>query len=408
MKKTFNQNFIIRKIKQKSRATTLVYLRITVDGARTELSLQRECDPERWDSDRGRVSGKTEEVKSFNAYLDAVQLKIYNIFQSFISTGIDFDGEKIKARYLGFDVEKPRMFLEVYEQHNKEFEALVGKGLSYRTLQKYKTIKAYAAEFLKCQYALNDIELNQIDYQFIKNLEIYLKSVKHCCHNTAMDYLKKIKKIMNQCIAKKWIERSPFIGFKMSVNETHKTFLNEQELLLIAEKQIAIKRLEQVRDIFLFSCYTGLAYCDVAKLTKANVVIGVDGDRWIFTNRSKTNTASKIPLLPISNSIVNKYADHPVTSRSGKLLPVMSNQRMNSYLKELADLCAITKGLTFHCARHTFATTVTLTNGVPIETVSKMLGHKSLKTTQLYAKIVDKKVSEDMRALKEKYTAIVA
>jgi hypothetical protein len=145
MKKTFNQNFIIRKVKQKSRATTLVYLRITVNGARTELSLQRECDPDRWDSDRGRLSGKTEEVKSFNAYLDAVQSKIYDIFQSFISTGVDFDGEKIKARYLGFDVEKPRMFLEVYEEHNKEFEALVSKGLSYRTLQKYKTIKAYVA-----------------------------------------------------------------------------------------------------------------------------------------------------------------------------------------------------------------------------------------------------------------------
>jgi integrase len=186
-----------------------------------------------------------------------------------------------------------------------------------------------------------------------------------------MDYLKKVMKITNQCIAKKWIERSPFIGFKMSVNETHKTFLNEQELLLIAEKQIAIKRLEQVRDIFLFSCYTGLAYCDVAKLTKANVVIGVDGDKWISTNRAKTSTPSKIPLLPISNSIVNKYADHPVTSRSGKLLPVMSNQTMNSYLKELADLCGITKELTFHCARHTFATTVTLTNGVPIETVAR-------------------------------------
>lgn len=260
MKKTFNQNFIIRKVKQKSRATTLVHLRITVNGIRTELSLQRECNPERWDSGRGRLSGKTEEIKSFNAYLDAVQLKIYDIFQSFISTGVDFDGEKIKARYLGFDVKKPRRFLEIYEEHNKEFEQLVGKGFSHRTLQKYKTIKGYVGEFLSYQYALNDIELNQIDYQFIRNLEIYLKSVKHCCHNTAINYLKKIKKIMNQCIAKKFIERSPFIGLKMSVNETHKTFLNEPELLLIAEKQIAIKRLEQVRDIFLFSCYTGLAF----------------------------------------------------------------------------------------------------------------------------------------------------
>jgi site-specific recombinase XerD len=403
MKKTFNQNFIIRRFSQKSRATTLVYVRITVDGIRTELSLQRECDPERWDSDKGRLTGKTEEVKSFNAYLDAVQLKIYDIFQTFISTGVDFDGEKIKARYLGLDIEKPIMFLEVYEEHNKEFEQLIGKGLSYRTLQKYKTIKGYVAEFLKYKYKLNDIELKRVDYQFVKNLEIYLKSVKHCSHNTAMDYLKKIKKIINQSIAKGLIERSPFVGFKMSVNETHKTFLNEQELSLIAERKIEIKRLEQVRDIFLFSCYTGLAYCDVSKLTKANVVIGVDGDKWISTKRAKTDNPSRIPLLPISSSIVNKYAEHPITVRSGKLLPVMSNQRMNSYLKELADQCGISKELTFHCARHTFATTVTLTNGVPIETVSKMLGHRSLKTTQHYAKIVDKKVSEDMRALKVKY-----
>jgi hypothetical protein len=190
MKKTFNQNFIIRRFRQKSWATTPVYLRITVDGIRTELSLQRECDPERWDSDKGRLIGKNEEVKSFNAYLDAVQLKIYDIFQAFISTGVDFDGEKIKARYLGLDVEKPRMFLDVYEEHNKEFEQLIGKGLSYRTLQKYKTIKGYVAEFLKYQYALSDIELNRIDYQLIKNLEIYFRSVKNCSHNTAMDYLK--------------------------------------------------------------------------------------------------------------------------------------------------------------------------------------------------------------------------
>ena len=193
----------------------------------------------------------------------------------------------------------------------------------------------------------------------------------------------------------------------MSVNETHKTFLNEEELLRVAGQKIAINRLEQVRDIFIFSCYTNLSYCDVAKLTNANVVNGVDGDKWIFTCRSKTNTPSKIPLLPISNSIVNKYIGHPVTANSGKLLPIMSNQRMNSYLKELADLCKISKELTFHCARHTFATTVTLTNGVPIETVSKMLGHKSLKTTQHYAKIVDKKVSEDMKVLKSKYSQVI-
>ncbi|MEI9921299.1 MAG: site-specific integrase [Bacteroidota bacterium] len=347
MKKTFNQNCIIRRTGSKDGATASVYLRITVNGVRTEISLQRNCDFSKWDSARGRLIGKTEDVRSFNAYLDAVQGKIYEIFQFFISSGIEFDGEKIKARYLGLDVEKQRTLLDVYEGHNKEFELLVGKGLSYRTLQKYKTINGYLVEFLRYQYALNDIELNRVDYQFIRDFEIYLKSVKHCCHNTAMDYLKKIKKILNQCIAKRWIVHNPFVGFKMSNHETHKTFLTESELKLIGEKKIAIPRLEQVRDMFLFSCYTGLAYCDVEKLTKENIVVGVDGDRWISTHRSKTNTASKIPLLPVAASIVDRYTNHPVTEYSGKLLPVMSNQRMNSYLKELADICEISKDLHF-------------------------------------------------------------
>ncbi len=352
MKKTFNQNCIVRRANRKGKATTLVYLRITVEGIRTEMSLQRECDPARWDSARGRMIGKTEDVRSFNSYLDAVQGKIYEIFQFFISSGIEFDGEKIKARYLGLDAEKQRTLLDVYEGHNKEFELLVKKGLSYRTLQKYKTIKGYIIEFLRYQYALNDIELNHVDYQFIRDFEIYLKSVKHCCHNTAMDYLKKVKKILNQCIAKRWITHSPFVGFKMSNHETHKTFLTESELKLIGEKKIVIQRLEQVRDMFLFSCYTGLAYCDVVKLTQENVITGIDGDRWVSTYRSQTNTASKIPLLPVAASIVDTYSNHPFTGYTGKLLPVMSNQRMNSYLKELADRCGISKGLTFHCARH--------------------------------------------------------
>ncbi len=404
MMRTCNQNFIIRKSSRKDSTTALVFLRITIDGARTEISLQRDCDPERWDSGRGRLIGKNEEARSFNAYLDAVQAKVYEIFQSFISSGTDFDGNKVKARFLGLDVKRQRTLLNVYEDHNKEFELLVGRGHSYRTLQKYKTVQTYLDEFMKYQHSLNDIELNRIDYQFIRDFEIYLRSVKNCAHNTTMHYLTKLRKILNLCVVKKWIATSPFKGFKISVHETHKTVLSEEELLAIGEKKITIARLEQVRDIFLFSCYTGLAYCDVEKLTKANVVIGIDSDKWISTNRSKTNTASRIPLLPVAASVVDKYSNHPITNYTGKLLPVMSNQRMNSYLKELADLCSIPKDLSFHCARHTFATTVTLTNGVPIETVSKMLGHKSLKTTQHYAKIVDKKVSEDMKDLKQKFS----
>lgn len=402
MKKTFNQIFMLRKQRTDSTRHGTIYIRITVNHQRTEFSTQRLCEVDKWLPEKGKMRGKNEEARSLNAYLESVRLSVYQIFQEFMSAGEEFTVDMIRARYLGLDVERPKMLLEVYEEHNVEFAQLIGKGLSYRTLQKYRTIKGYVAEFLQYRYHLDDIAITKIDYQFVKDFEIYLKSVKSCCHNTTMDYLKKVKKILNQCIVKKWIDRSPFTGFRMSVAETNKTYLTGEELMAIENKIISINRLEQVRDVFLFSCYTGLAYCDVAKLKKENLITGHDSGKWIFINRSKTETACRIPLLPIPESLLSKYADHPLVINSGKLLPMLSNQRMNSYLKELADICGIHKELTFHCARHTFATTVTLTNGVPIETVSKILGHKSLKTTQHYAKIVDKKVSEDMQQLKSR------
>lgn len=211
-----------------------------------------------------------------------------------------------------------------------------------------------------------------------------------------------MRKIVNYCVKSGWLQRDPFFGYKMAKKEVVREYLSQEEIQALSGKQFAIDRLSQVRDIFLFSCYTGLAFIDVFQLTPSRIGKGTDGNQWIFTSRQKTDTPTRIPLLPQAEEILLKYKANPKCINEGKILPVLSNQKMNAYLKEVADLSGITKTLTFHIARHTFATTVTLTNGVPIETVSKMLGHRSIKVTQHYAKIIDLKVSEDMLELQNK------
>lgn len=255
---------------------------------------------------------------------------------------------------------------------------------------------------MKWKYGIEDIDVKQIKYEFITDYEFWLKSVRDCDHNTSMKYLSNFKKIVYICIKNGWISSDPFVGFKLAKREIEKPFLVEEELHRIANKEFAIARTRQVRDIFIFCCYTGLAYADVEKLTRDDVATGIDGEKWIWTNRQKTNSATRVPLLPAALEILDRYKDDPQCTVKGRLLPVLSNQKMNSYLREIADLCGITKKMTFHTARHTFATTVTLSNGVPIETVGRMLGHRNLKTTQHYAKILDMKVSEDMNALRER------
>ena len=204
-------------------------------------------------------------------------------------------------------------------------------------------------------------------------------------------------------MANDWLDKNPFANYKSKVKEVERVYLSEEEIQNIIEKDFKTERLSLVRDIFLFSCFTGLAYIDVKNLTKSHISIGIDGEKWIFTHRQKTESASKIPILPLTQMIIDKYEDNPQSVNQEKLLPILSNQKMNAYLKEIATVCNIEKELTFHIARHTFATTVTLTNGVPIESVSKMLGHKNLRTTQHYAKVLDKKVSEDMKILRAKF-----
>lgn len=393
--------FYLKKPKGYISGPVPIYLRLTVNGQRAEMSTSKECLPERWNAAAGLAKGTTEDIKSLNAHLSILQGKIHQYHNQMLSTGEIITAETIKNKIAGKS-ERARNLVKIFEDHNKKIEALLNDEFAPGTLERYKTSLKHTVDFLQWKYNISDIDIKKIDHAFITEYEFYLRSVRKCNNNTAVKYIKNFGKIIRLCIANGWLDKSPFVNYKSKVKEVERAFLVEDEIQTILNKVFATERLNQVKDIFLFSCFTGLAYIDVKKLTKNNITIGIDGEKWIYTNRQKTDTRSNIPLLPMAEEIIAKYKEHPQCLNEGKLLPVLSNQKMNSYLKEMADVCGINKELTFHIARHTFATTVKLTNGVPIESVSKMLGHKNLRTTQHYAKILDRKVSEDMKILKQK------
>ena len=401
MKNSISQLFYIKRSKADSNGKVNIYLRITVNGRRAELSIQRKVSLDKWNSSAGKIKGFSNEAQEINQYIDLISNKINKIHQRFIQDEKPFTSVNIRDKYLGKD-ENRKMLLKIFQDHNNQVEKLIGKDFAAGTALRYRTAKSHVEDYIKYEYKLDDIPVQEVDHKFITGLEYYLKTERSCAHNTAIKYITNFKKVIRIAYANDWISKDPFFNWKARLKTVDREFLSEEEIQNMIEKKFHISRLEQVKDIFIFSCFTGLAYADVKKLTKDNIVIGIDGNKWINTKRTKTNTISNIPVLPEAATVIEKYANHKEVIYGNKLLPILSNQKMNAYLKEIADLCDITKNLTFHLARHTFATTVTLTNGVPIESVSKMLGHKSLKTTQHYAKILDKKVSFDMNILRDK------
>ncbi|MGY6744930.1 MAG: site-specific integrase [Cecembia sp.] len=401
IEKTFSLLFYLKPSKNEKDGLKSIYMRITVESQRFEMSTKLKCHPDKWSAESHRVKGKTEEARMINNYLDSLQLKVHQSRKYLLDHDLDVTLENIRNVLRG-KTEQNRMILEIFSEHNEKMEALVGKEFAEGTLERYKTSYEHTKAFIQWKYKVEDIEIKKLDYDFISDYSFWLKSVRGCGHNTTVKYLGNFKKIVLGCIKRGWLIRDPFLGFKMVKKEVPRDYLTSVELDALEGKYFEIERLGQVRDIFLFSCYTGLAYIDLKKLRRDQIFVGMDKEKWIATNRQKTESSVRIPLLPKAQRLVDKYKDHPKCETGGLVLPVLSNQKMNAYLKEIADLCGIKKELTFHIARHTFATTVTLSNGVPIETVSKMLGHKSLKQTQHYAKIVDFKVSEDMKLLKSK------
>lgn len=399
---TFNVLFYLKKRSTYKSGPVPIYLRIGVNGRRTEVSVGRECDPSRWNSHAGRATGTKEGARTLNAFLDTLQAKLSGCHHLLTEAGKEITADNLRDMLTGKKRQKSKMLLDVFKEHNDRIEALLGNGFEPNTLKGYRTTVKHLTAFIGWKFKAEDIELHKLDHAFITDFDFYLRSECGISGVSGAKYIKNLKKIVNSSLAHGWLPKNPFANYKSKAKAGERVFLTKDELEKMRAKEIAIGRVAQVRDIFLFCCYTGLAYIDIKKLKRSEIGIGVDGGSWIFTTRKKTDTSSRIPLLAQAKEILEKYKDHPQCDADGALLPVLSNQKMNSYLKEIADTCGITKILTFHIARHTFATTVTLSNGVPIETVSKMLGHTNLKTTQHYAKILDIKVSEDMKMLRKK------
>lgn len=397
-KNSFSISFYQRTDKLDKNNTAPVFMRVTVNGERAEIATNRRFDVERWVM--GQPVGNRNDTKELQKDLDSMKAKVNTICRDLTDRNEIITAVKIKERFTGRHI-KSKTLVEAFTFHNDQLKELIGTEYCRATAIRYDTTLKHVKEFMKKKYRCDDMYLTELKYDFVSGLEHFLKVDHKCNHNTAMKYIKNFRKVINMAIKYEWLDRDPFARFECKIRPVERDFLSTEELTTLENKKVLVPRIEQVRDMFVFCCYTGLAFIDVEKLNADHIVTGIDGNKWINLNRTKTETKSQIPLLPKALEILNKYRDFP-KSIPGTLLPVISNQRMNAYLKELAELCGITKTLTFHVARHTFATTVTLTNGVPIETVSAMLGHKSLRTTQIYSKVVEKKVGNDMAALREK------
>lgn len=401
MSHSFSQLFYLKGKHKEKDVKVPIYLRLTVDGQRSELSVSRKVDPQKWSARMGKMKGTNFEANELNQYLDTVRSKINRIHRQLVEDNKTFTSSDVKNLYLGKG-EKLKMLLELFDEHNQQMKKLIEIEFALGTYKRYHTTRNHVAEFIKSEFPKKDIPVRDVDLKFIKGFEYFLKTAKECNHNSALKYINNFKKIIRMAVAHEWISKDPFYNYKVQFKTVEREFLSKEELQALVEKKINGERLNVVRDMFIFCCYTGLSYIDVQKLHPDNIVTHIDGSLWIKSKRTKTKSRLGIPLLPTALAIIEKYKEHPKVLNGNRVLPVLSNQKSNAYLKEIADLCGIKKNLTTHLARHTFATTVTLSNGVPIETVGQMLGHKNLRTTQHYAKVIDRKVSEDMAILKRK------
>lgn len=397
-KSNLNIRFYLRTNHVNRDGTCAIMVRISVNGERTAFSTKLSADPNKWDADTNHVDGKSKADKELNRTLDDMRASIRNHYYELERYDALVTAEKVRNAFLSITV-RTESLMQLFKEYVDECRSLLGISRTKATVQKYDRCYRRVQEFLKAKYKLSDIPLVEIGHKFITDLECYLRTVSKCNENTTAKFLQTFKMIIIRARNNGYIKGDPFANYKIRLKRVDRGYLTEEELKILRETPITSKRVAQVRDVFLFACYTGLAYIDLKLLRAENIRTSFDGNQWIMTHRHKTDTPVNVPILDIPMELIERYKG---VSKKGYILPILSNQKMNQYLKDVAEACGIEKNITFHMARHTFATTVTLSQGVPIESVSKMLGHTQIKTTQIYARITNEKISRDMAALAEK------
>ena len=397
MKSIFRVVFYLRSNYVNKEGNTSVMLRIYLNNERLSLgSTGISVKSAQWDKEKERIKGRTTEALNTNLQLDNIASGLQSIFRRIEMSDV-VSLERIKSEFLG-KKEEINTLMQLFEKHNGDVAKQVGVSVGKATLQKYNVCKRHFSEFLEEQYKRSDLKLTELTYVVIREFDLYLRTEVGQNPNTATKTMKTFKTITLLGQKMGVLLHDPFMNHRFHIEPVNRGFLTDEEILLIANKDLGISRLELVRDIFIFSCFTGLAYIDVSNLTPDHIVTLGD-KQWIMTQRQKTSVETNVLLLDIPKAIIAKYGGK--TYRNGKLFPMLTNQKTNSYLKEIADICGIKKNLTFHLARHTFAT-MSLSKGVPMESVSKMLGHTNIRTTQIYARITNKKIEHDMEELADK------
>lgn len=379
----FSILFFIKRTKLLKNGEAPICLRITVNGKRAEVQIKRSVEVNKWNNQKECAIGRDNKTLELNHYLETVRTKILRIHRQLEQDNKPITAEILKCHYYG-ESETPKMLLEVFKEHNQKCSELIGKDYVQATVMYYERTARYLSEFIKQNHRLSDIPLKDIDYNFIQAFEHFVKTVKNCQQNATVKHLKNFKRIIRIALLNHWIISDPFAEIHFKQTPTNRDFLLEEELQLILRKQFNIPRLETVKDIFIFCCFTGLAFTDVQHLTPEHILCDNKGEYWIRKPREKTTNMCNIPLLEIPLKLIDKYKHHPECERKNIVFPVPSNQRMNSYLKEIADLCGIKKNLSTHVARHSFAC-IALANKVSMESIAKMLGHSNIKTTKIYA-----------------------